>query len=97
LSGEDPLTVFPDHHRGQMGLGVVPPRVRLLIEKIQQSGGAAKAARVGGATGGVGMVFGVHPKLKVLKELLGSAPVSLVYDPSRRRFVSRAGQSSKRS
>ena len=47
LSGEDPLTVFPDHHRGQMSLGVVPPRVRSLIKKIQQSGGAAKAARSG--------------------------------------------------
>ena len=46
LSGEDPLTVFPDHHRGQVNLGVVPPRVRKLIEMIEQSGGAAKAARV---------------------------------------------------
>ena len=64
LSGGDPLTVFPDHHRGQVSLGVVPPRVRSLIEKIQQSGGAAKAARVGGATGGVGMVFAVHPSIR---------------------------------
>ena len=48
LSGEDPLTVFPDHHRGQVSLGVVPPRVRALIEKIEQSGGAAKATRSGG-------------------------------------------------
>jgi len=94
LSGEDPLTVFPDHHKGQVGLGVVPKRVRSLIEKIQQSGGAAKAARVGGAAGGVGMVFAVHPKGKVLKRLLGSEPIFLAYDPLRRRFFSRgAGRS----
>lgn len=92
LSGENPLTVFPDHHRGQVGLGVVPPRVRSLIKKIQQSGGAAKAARVGGATGGVGMVFAVHPKVKVLEKLLGSAPIFLAYDPIRRRFFSRSPQ-----
>jgi hypothetical protein len=90
LSGEDPLTVFPDHHRGQVGLGVVPPRVRSIIERIQQSGGAAKAARVGGATGGVGMVFAVHPKINVLKKILGGAPIALAYDPLRRRFYRRA-------
>lgn len=90
LSGEDPLTVFPDHYRGQVNLGVIPPRVRSLIEKIQRSGGAAKAARLGGATGGVGMVFAVHPNVNVLKRVLRSAPVSLVYDPLLRRFISRA-------
>jgi mevalonate kinase len=90
LSGEDPLTVFPDHHRGQVGLGVVPPRVRSLIEKIQQSGGAAKAARVGGATGGVGMVFAVHPKVEVLKRALRRTPLPIAYDPSFRCFSSRA-------
>lgn len=87
LSGEDPLTVFPDHYKGTVNLGVVPPRVRSLIEMIQQSGGAAKAARFGGATGGVGMVFAVHPKVNGLKKIVGSAPVSLVYDPSRSRFI----------
>ena len=87
LSGEDPLTVFPDHYKGLVNLGVVPPRVRSLIEKIQQSGGAAKPGRFGGATGGVGMVFAVHPKVNALKKIVGSAPVSLVYDPPRRRFI----------
>jgi len=90
LSGEDPLTVLPDHHRGQVSLGVVPPRVRSLIEKIEQSGGAAKAARPGGGSGGVGMVFAVHPKVKVLKRVLRSAPLSITYDPLLRRFSSRA-------
>ncbi len=87
LSGEDPLTVLPDHHRGQVGLGVVPRRVRSLIEKIERSGGAAKATRSGGAAGGVGMVFAVHPTVNVLKKIVGSAPFSLVYDSSRGRFM----------
>jgi mevalonate kinase len=90
LSGEDPHTVFPDHHRGQVNLGVVPPRVRLLIEKIQRSGGAAKATRSGAGSGGVGMVFAVHPNAEVLKTVLGSAPIFLAYDRSLRRFVCHA-------
>jgi mevalonate kinase len=94
LSGEDPLTVLPDHHRGQVNLGVVPPRVRKLIELIEQSGGAAKAARVGGATGGVGMVFAVHPEAKVLKRVLGGPPIALAYDPLHRRFLRGAAASS---
>jgi mevalonate kinase len=97
LSGEDPQTVFPDHHTGQVNLGVVPPRVRSLIEKIQRSGGAAKATRSGGGTGGSGMVFAVHPKVKVLRKLLGGAPIVLAYDPLRRRFFSRAAGKSTAS
>lgn len=97
LSGEDPLTVFPDHYKGQVNLGVVPPRVRSLIEKIQRSGGAAKAARFGGTTGGIGMVFAVHPDINVLKRVLRSAPVSLAYDPILRRFISRAALKSTSS
>jgi mevalonate kinase len=90
LSGEDPHSVFPDHHRGQVNLGVVPPRVRSLIEKIQKSGGAAKATRSGGGTGGVGMVFAVHPNIEVLKSVIGITPVVLAYDPTRCRFFSPA-------
>jgi len=87
LSGEDPLTVFPDHYKGLVDLGVVPPRVRALIEKIQQSGGAAKPGRFGCATGGAGMLFAVHLKINALKKLVGSTPVSLVYDLPRHRFI----------
>lgn len=87
LSGEDPLTVFPDHYEGMVNLGLIPPRVRSLIEKIQQSGGAAKPGRFGGATGGAGMLFVVHPNLNALKKIVGSAAISLVYDPSRSRFI----------
>lgn len=94
LSGEDPLAVFPDHHRGQVGLGVVPRRVRSLIERIEESGGAAKATRSGGETGGVGMVFAVHPKLKLLKTVLGKAPVALAYDSLRRSFLIQSPQNS---
>jgi mevalonate kinase len=92
LSGEDPLAVFPDHHRGQVSLGVVPPGVRSLIERIEQSGGAAKATRSGGTTGGVGMVFAVHPKMKLLKRVLGKAAVPIAYDSLRRRFLSESSQ-----
>jgi mevalonate kinase len=97
LSGEDPQSVFPDHHRGQVNLGVVPPRVRSLIEKIQRSGGAAKATRSGAGTGGVGMVFAVHPKVDVLKKILGSAPIILAYDPLRGCFFSRRASARSRA
>jgi mevalonate kinase len=87
LSGEDPLTVFPDHYRGLLKLGVVPPRVQLLIERIQRSGGAAKPGRFGGASGGAGMVFAVHPKVHILKKILGSGPLLLTYDAARGCFA----------
>ena len=92
ISGEDPLRVFPDHNRGQVSLGVVPPRVRSLIRLIEQSGGAAKATRSGGKTGGAGMVFAIHPKMKLLRRLLGISATPLVYDPVRRRFCCRSFQ-----
>lgn len=94
LGGEDPLSVFLDHHRGQVDLGVVPPQVRSLIEKIERLGGAAKTTRSGGETGGVGMVFAVHPKMKLLTRLLGKRAVPLAYDPLRRRFVSPSSRAS---
>jgi mevalonate kinase len=87
LRGENPLAVFPDHYRGLVNLGVVPPRVQSLIEKIQQLGGAAKPGRFGAQSGGAGMIFAVHPNLNTLRKIVGNAPVSLVYDQSRRRFV----------
>jgi mevalonate kinase len=97
LSGEDPLTVFPDHHRGQVDLGLIPPRVQMLIEKIEQLGGAAKATRSGGPTGGVGMVFAVHPKDNLLNALEEAHPVALTYDPDLRRFINRRNGHSKPS
>ena len=57
LSGESPLTVFPDHHRAQVQLGVVPPAVQELITGIERGGGAAKVIGAGGRTGGGGMVL----------------------------------------
>jgi mevalonate kinase len=76
LSGENPLTVFPDHNRSQVRLGVVPPSVRSLIERIERSGGAAKATRSGGNSGGVGMVVAVHPDLNRLKRIVGKSLIS---------------------
>jgi mevalonate kinase len=87
LAGEDPLTVFPDHYRAQVNLGVLPPRVRSLIERIERSGGAAKAARFGGIGGGAGMVFMVHRDTNALKTVLGSDPIALNYDPLLGQFI----------
>lgn len=57
LSGESPLTVFPDHHRAQVALGVVPQSVQELIATIERGGGAAKVIGAGGRTGGGGIVL----------------------------------------
>ncbi len=57
LSGESPLTVFPDHHRAQVVLGVVPSAVQDLIAEIERGGGAAKVIGAGGRTGGGGMAL----------------------------------------
>jgi len=87
LQGEDPLTVFPDHYEEFVNLGVVPPRVRALIERIQRAGGAAKPGRFGAHSGGAGMVFAVHPNLATLSKIVGGNPLSLVYDPTVARFT----------
>lgn len=95
LAGEDPLSVFPDHYKGLVNLGVVPPRVRSLLDKIQRAGGAAKPGRFGGTTGGAGMVFAVHPDANVLMRIVGKTQISIVYDSSSHRFVSYRGERSK--
>jgi hypothetical protein len=94
LGGEDPLSVFPDHYKGLINLGVIPPKVRSLIDKIQRAGGAGKPGRFGGTSGGAGMVFAVHPDSHALKKIVGRTPISIVYDPTTYRFISqRAGRS----
>ncbi|TSC57988.1 MAG: mevalonate kinase [Candidatus Peregrinibacteria bacterium Greene0416_19] len=60
LVGEHPMTVFPDHHRAQLALGVVPDHVHELILEIEHAGGAAKVIGAGGKTGGGGMVIAIH-------------------------------------
>lgn len=59
LAGEDIRTIFRDHHRAQIALGVVPEETRELIEKIENLGGAAKVIGAGGASGGGGMVLSI--------------------------------------
>ena len=56
--------IIRTHHRAQCDLGVVPPKAKTLIKKIERLGGAAKAIGAGGRTGGGGMVlaFGVRPE-----------------------------------
>jgi len=48
--GEDIRTVFRDHHRSQVALGVVPKPVQTLIAEIERLGGAAKVLGAGGRT-----------------------------------------------
>lgn len=58
--GEDIRTVFHDHHRSQVALGVVPKPVQTLITEIERLGGAAKVLGAGGKTGGGGTVLALH-------------------------------------
>lgn len=67
--GEDPRTVFRDHHRAQVALGVVPKNVQTLIAQIEHLGGAAKVIGAGGRTGGGGMVLAIHKNTDVLKPI----------------------------
>jgi len=58
--GEDIRSVFRDHHRSQVALGVVPKPVQTLIAEIERLGGAAKVLGAGGKTGGGGTVLALH-------------------------------------
>ncbi|PIP65307.1 hypothetical protein COU77_02770 [Candidatus Peregrinibacteria bacterium CG10_big_fil_rev_8_21_14_0_10_49_16] len=69
LQGESPLTVFPDHHRAQIALGVVPKEGQKLITEIESVGGVAKVLGAGGRTGGGGMVLAVHSTVKNLEKV----------------------------
>jgi mevalonate kinase len=69
LDGEAPETVFPDHHRAQCALGIVPDDVRQLIGKIEKAGGAAKVIGAGGRTGGGGMVLALHEDPDTVKSI----------------------------
>ncbi len=76
LRHESPITVFRDHHRAQVALGVVPPDTQHLITAIEQAGGAAKVIGAGGRTGGGGgMVLALHSDVEVLKTIAGNFPV----------------------
>jgi len=69
LGGESPLTVFPDHHRAQVALGVVPAHVQELVSDIEKAGGAAKVVGAGGRTGGGGIVLALHTDPHILSSL----------------------------
>lgn len=70
--GEDIRTVFHDHHKAQVTLGVVPAAVQTMIKEIERLGGAAKVLGAGGRTplrsfgasegqaGGGGTVLALH-------------------------------------
>jgi len=58
--GEDIRTVFRDHHKAQVALGVVPALVQTMIKEIERLGGAAKVLGAGARTGGGGTVLALH-------------------------------------
>ena len=69
LTGESPMSVFPDHHRAQVELGVVPERVQDVIREIERNDGVAKVIGAGGRTGGAGMVFALHRHTTILEKI----------------------------
>lgn len=70
LDGEHPLTVFPDHHRAQLALGVVPDATHQLILAIEEAGGAAKVLGAGARTGGGGMVLALHSDPDMIADII---------------------------
>jgi mevalonate kinase len=69
LDGESPMEIFPDHHKAQVELGVVPERVQNLIREIERNDGAAKVVGAGGMKAGAGMVLALHPAPAIPKKL----------------------------
>ncbi|MEI8230166.1 MAG: hypothetical protein WCG83_03430 [Candidatus Peregrinibacteria bacterium] len=67
--GEDPRTVFRDHHRAQSALGIVPKDAAKLIAEIERIGGAAKVIGAGGKTGGGGMVLAMHKNTDMIRPI----------------------------
>jgi len=63
--GEDLRTVFKDHHRAQVTLGIVPKAVQTMISEIERLGGAAKVIGAGGKASG-GMVLALHKNLDLI-------------------------------
>lgn len=81
IAGESPFTVFPDHHRAQVALGVVPAPVQALIVDIEKAGGAAKVVGAGARTGGGGMVLALHKNKDILKKIEGTYGFSTLLNP----------------
>lgn len=52
-------SIFREHHRAQIVLGVVPTPVQHLIASIESKGGAAKVIGAGARSGGGGMVLAI--------------------------------------
>jgi mevalonate kinase len=68
-AGESPMTVFPDHHKAQVALGVVPTRVQDIIRETERNDGAAKVVGAGGKNGGAGMVLALHTHTPITKKM----------------------------
>lgn len=59
IAGEALKTVMRDHHRAQVALGIVTPKVQTIIADIESDGGAAKVLGAGARAGGGGMILAV--------------------------------------
>lgn len=75
LAGEDPLPVIRDHHKAQVALGVVPPKVQKLIAAIEKSGGAAKVIGAGAKSGGGGMVLALSVDPIIVQQFDARFPI----------------------
>lgn len=76
--GESPLSVFPDHHRAQVRLGVVPARTQELIKKIEQDSGPAKVIGAGGRSGGGGMVLALTADPEEVANIAASCTMKIL-------------------
>ena len=66
--GESISAVFKEHNQAQKSLGVVTAKVKSLIKKIEQEGGAAKVIGSGSKTGGCGMILAINIDASVIDD-----------------------------
>ncbi|MDO8468529.1 MAG: hypothetical protein Q7S29_02105 [Candidatus Peribacter sp.] len=76
--GEDIRTVFRDHHKSQVALGVVPKPVQVLIKEIERLGGAAKVLGAGGKSGGGGTVLALHKNPDLIRPVIRKSAQSML-------------------
>ncbi len=77
IKDEDLATVIRDHHRAQLGLGVVTKEAAELITKIEAEGGAAKVLGAGSRTGGCGMVLAIGIERMTLDRIVTERKMSV--------------------
>ncbi len=66
MRGESLHDVMREHHKAQVSLGVVPPKVKELVAAIEAEGGEAKIIGAGGRTGGGGMALAMGNRERII-------------------------------